>query len=124
MKVETQAWLKSAEGDMILARAALEAQLLGQCLFHCEQAVEKSLKAVWIERSEAGFPPRSHDLSSLADDVRLDLSGDQRRLLQHLYEEYTSGRYPDEEAEYTQESVQIRYDQTEELLAWLRPQLS
>jgi HEPN domain-containing protein len=93
-------------------------------LFHCEQAVEKSLKALWIERAEEGFPPRTHDLVSLADEIGLELSEEQRELLRYLHEVYTSSRYPEEEELYTSDGVRIRYDQTREFVAWLQQQLS
>jgi HEPN domain-containing protein len=124
MKSETQAWLKSTEGDLFLARAALNADFLGQCLFHCEQTIEKLLKALWIEGSEVGVPDRTHELAQLAAELNLPLTAEQGNLLDFLYEQYTSSRYPDEEPEYSKEAVQRVYDQTQEFAGWLRQRLS
>lgn len=47
MKTFIEAWLKKAEGDIITAQRVLEIEpmVLDAACFHCQQAVEKSLKA-------------------------------------------------------------------------------
>jgi len=67
LKQATREWLEKAESDVRIARIVFAASTLDdhQVCFHCQQAVEKLLKALLQER-EIRFP-RSHDLASLAE---------------------------------------------------------
>jgi HEPN domain-containing protein len=60
-------WLAYARSDLALAREGRGSEeiLLESLCYHCEQAVEKSLKAVLIARA-VDFP-RTHNLGILAD---------------------------------------------------------
>lgn len=59
-------WIGKAEGDFVLAVTAMKSRNRlvpdGVC-FHCQQSVEKYLKARLVEAGAA--PPRTHDLSDL-----------------------------------------------------------
>src|SRR5436190_24348899 len=66
MKASTREWITKAEGDFFLASTAMKSRSRlvpdGIC-FHCQQCVEKYLKARLVE---AGIsPPKTHDLSDL-----------------------------------------------------------
>ncbi|HUG16641.1 MAG TPA: HEPN domain-containing protein [Thermomicrobiales bacterium] len=66
MRAETTAWWKHADEDL---KTAAIVQLGGQFYatsWFCQQAVEKSLKAVYIERL-GNLPPRTHDLEFLGN---------------------------------------------------------
>jgi HEPN domain-containing protein len=62
---EVQQWLRKAQEDLAVARRAIADDLSEPGCFHCQQAVEKLLKAylVWNESA----PPRVHDLALLLD---------------------------------------------------------
>jgi HEPN domain-containing protein len=62
---DTRAWLEKAALDMRSARVDLEAvpPILGDALFHCQQAVEKSLKA-FLAWHDTRFR-KTHDLVEL-----------------------------------------------------------
>lgn len=61
---EARAWLRKAEQDLlaaqILQRASGPAAI---ACFLCQQAIEKSVKALLVHRGET--PPRTHDLVEL-----------------------------------------------------------
>jgi len=59
---EVAAWLRKAEGDLRMARLAIETEdpLWDQACFHCQQAAEKSLKAISVACEQP--VPRTHDL--------------------------------------------------------------
>jgi HEPN domain-containing protein len=63
---EIQAWLKKASVDLRAAGVDLAADppLVGDALFHCQQAVEKALKA-FLTAHDAPFR-KTHDLDELA----------------------------------------------------------
>ncbi len=51
MKPETERWVARAAEDLGMADAAWEREYFSSCMFHCQQAVEKLLKAGLIERT-------------------------------------------------------------------------
>ena len=69
MKRTTRAWVRKAESDHRMAgRAAGPADPeYDQVCFHCQQLVEKYLKAVLEELGEV--VPRTHDLDALLDQL-------------------------------------------------------
>lgn len=88
---ETRAWLDQGERDLRLAGAAMREELYDRCLVCCQQAVEKALKALYIKRLLKA-PPRTHDVSSLAEEVGVPGLAP---VLLDLTRWYMAGRYPD-----------------------------
>ena len=69
MKKLTAEWLGKAEDDLDVARTLLKTRPLhtDQICFHCQQAIEKYLKAML---QEAGMPiERTHDIQALLDQL-------------------------------------------------------
>ena len=62
---ETRAWLVRAEEDLAAADLLTGPATLRSALFHCQQAVEKSMKA-FLTWHEKPFP-RTHNLTVLSD---------------------------------------------------------
>lgn len=62
---EVRQWLRKAQDDLAVARRAIADDLFEPGCFHCQQAVEKLLKAylVWNESAS----PKVHDLALLLD---------------------------------------------------------
>jgi HEPN domain-containing protein len=66
MNVVTRSWVRKAERDFKVARGLMLRWVAGYgdaACFHCQQAVEKYLKALLIDWGIAF--PRTHDLSAL-----------------------------------------------------------
>ena len=88
MKDETREWLGFAEENRRAARVTLESRLYNACLQNCQQATEKSLKALLVE---AGAPVRkTHSIRELRGILlarRLDvgLSDEDGDLLDSIY---------------------------------------
>jgi HEPN domain-containing protein len=63
---EIRAWLRKSSSDLRAAAVDLAADppLIGDALFHCQQAVEKALKA-FLTAHDAPFR-KTHDLDELA----------------------------------------------------------
>jgi HEPN domain-containing protein len=104
MKPETMRWVDYAEADLQVASLALQSGYLRIAVFHSHEAVEKLLKAIWIERT-GEEPERTHNLPYLADRLRLDLSTVQKEFLRKLYWQLIPSRYP-EGAEPDREATQ------------------
>lgn len=93
MKPFTQEWLLRAEEDL-KAVALLRSQngLENTCAFHCQQCLEKSLKALIFEHTEN--IPRLHDLAALYARVEHLLTGIDVEMLEEISDVYTDVRYP------------------------------
>lgn len=61
---ETQAWLDRARRDLRAARLLIAGDSNAEALFHCQQAVEKALKA-FLTFHERAFR-KTHDLGDLS----------------------------------------------------------
>jgi HEPN domain-containing protein/predicted nucleotidyltransferase len=124
MRKATAVWLRDVEDECEMAELLLaHGKRRGACL-HSEQAVEKALKALVLERGER--PPRTHDLFELANRVALlgwqvAVPADMLALLNSVYR----GRYPSDEGllpsgEPTPEEAQSAAMAARQVLATVR----
>ena len=94
MKSQARVWLESASDDLsVVAEIIHRDELTHMVAFHCQQAIEKSFKAVLEQYDQT--PPRTHDLIMLhsytQNHIGLEVESD---LLIQLNELYTDSRYP------------------------------
>ncbi len=81
MKKITEAWFIAAREDLVMAQKAFELGIYRHTCFHAQQAVEKSFKALLIDRGKQ--PKRVHDLLELygiIENISLDLSISKKEL--------------------------------------------
>lgn len=95
MKNKTAGWVFFAEKDMLMAKTAIDyAELTGGVAFHCQQAIEKYLKAYLAEHDQA--TQKTHDLLKLYSEVKniqdwgLDVD-----LFREISDIYVETRYPE-----------------------------
>jgi len=95
-------------------------------IFHLQQAVEKTLKAVYIKQNST-MPPRLHDLQKLAGGCKLQLTKDQNRLLKDLTTSYIDSRYPEQwggfPTQVSGEKTAKLIGETKDFIAWLKQKL-
>lgn len=73
MKKITEAWIQSAESDLMLIREIITNTYLTHLVaFHAQQAIEKSFKAL-IEEFELGFI-KTHSLETLYYKVKTQIN--------------------------------------------------
>jgi len=94
MKDETLIWLSYADENLDVAELALEHGHLNACLQNAQQAVEKYLKAVIVER-DLEFR-RTHSIRELVvllatRDIALSVSEDEMDLMDSIY---VPSKYP------------------------------
>jgi HEPN domain-containing protein len=94
MKDETSTWLSYADENFDVAELALEHGHLNSCLQNAQQAVEKYLKAVIVER-DLEFR-RTHSIWELVgllldQDIHVDISDDEMDLMDTIY---VPSKYP------------------------------
>lgn len=121
MEPETQEWLDMSDIDLEMAAAGLERGLYAPCVFHCQQAVEKLLKAMWVGSFRDQPPPRTHNLVDLAQELGL-LSGEREEFLRKLSNQAVVSRYVGREAYSRQVAVEY-YEGARELCGLLRRNL-
>jgi HEPN domain-containing protein/predicted nucleotidyltransferase len=96
MRKATSAWMREAEEELESANVLYEHERYKSACYHSQQAVEKGLKAVMIEKGKR--PERTHDVVELYNAVTAlgvdsGLSVDDAVYLNSIYK----GRYPTEE---------------------------
>lgn len=96
MRKATSAWMREAEEELGSASVLYEHERYKSACYHSQQAVEKGLKAVMIEKGKR--PERTHDVVELHNAVAgmgvdSGLSVDDAVYLNSIYK----GRYPTEE---------------------------
>ncbi|MBI5036562.1 HEPN domain-containing protein [Candidatus Micrarchaeota archaeon] len=89
MREEARNWLEQAKEDLETAEANFQTKRYYACAFFCQQAAEKALKALTIERLHEF--PRTHSLVELGIKVGFGKDED----LIELNPDYTISRYPD-----------------------------
>lgn len=123
MNPDAERWRELATYDLGTAEAMLAAGRYLYVLFCCQQAVEKHLKGLIVERCSI-FPPRTHDLARLAHEAKIVLDGGQDLFLRTLTKYYVGTRYPEEVRvladEATRELSTGLLMQTKDLLQWLQ----
>lgn len=90
-----QEWREIAEYDLDTAEDMLKSKRFLYVVFMCQQAVEKILKAVYIQ-CKGELPPRTHNLLYLADVLEINLREKELMLLSRLNQFYLGSRYPGE----------------------------
>lgn len=96
MRNATAGWLADAQDEVEMAAILLDHRKGRGVCVHCQQGVEKGLKALLLERGRR--PARTHDLVELlnqvmADGWAIELPMDDAVFLNSVYR----GRYPSEE---------------------------
>ena len=126
MDEDIQLWLRCAESDMVSAMALHQIGQQLNAIFHLQQAVEKTLKAVYIKENST-MPPRLHNLQELAGGCRLQLTKEQSRLLRDLTTSYIDSRYPEQwggsPMEVSGEQTAGLIAETKDFIAWLGKKL-
>lgn len=93
-------WQRGANDSLDVAKLCCGAGKYALALFHCQLAIEKALKALYIERHDA-IPPKTHDLLQLVQKIEFPIDDRRRALLDELSDFATLARYSDAEWEYT-----------------------
>ncbi len=93
MTEECKRWVSFAAEDLKIAELALKEGIYNQVCFHCQQCVEKVLKAYLLSRGE--IYPKTHKLSELMACLEGDTFRDVSTQIIALDRFYIPTRYPD-----------------------------
>lgn len=127
MKRETAPWWRQAEADLETARVTFDAGRYYAASWFCQQAAEKGLKALFIERNGPDIP-KIHDLESLGEEVAAPEAVDQD--LSAINPVFSQVRYPDliggpaPVDSFSQDETLEHIEATGRVLTWVLQQLS
>lgn len=124
MEPEIRCWMEYADADLGVARHLLKTyrpQPLEIICYHCQQAAEKAIKAVYIALAIPGGIPRKHDLTFLLNQLRgqLDITPSLRQYADSLNAFGVLVRYPAEIMIEEHDAVQSIF-YAGEIIAWAR----
>ena len=126
MREEIRRWIEFAASDLETAQVLHHAERHPAAVFHCQQAIEKALKGLYIAEVDAMFP-RSHSLAEIAQATSFPRS--QFEFLRELTARYIDTRYPSFPTEKITDIYDHTYSEevlakTEGILKWIQDRLS
>ncbi|MGI8552776.1 MAG: HEPN domain-containing protein [Dehalococcoidia bacterium] len=92
MRAETELWWRQAQADLVTAEVTLREQRFYAAAWFIQQAVEKGLKALYVEQ-RGTLTPRTHNLVQLGRDISAPTNLDAD--LASLNPAFGASRYPD-----------------------------
>lgn len=128
MKDKVFVWLEISEDDIETAIACFKSKRYLWMMVTCQQAVEKMLKAFYLDKKEI-TPPKVHDLTIIAEKAELlsECSNETLKLFDILTEYYFGTRYPNKRIklakECSAEFAENILKNTKEVLLWLKKKL-
>lgn len=119
MKEETKSWLKKAKEDFETSEVNCKNKRYDASAFFCQQAMEKALKALEIEK--LGKFDKTHDLYFLGK--KLNLPQDLLDMCDEISEYYVETRYPDTYAVFDETKVSDAIGKAKKVMAWIKKSL-
>jgi HEPN domain-containing protein len=93
-------WLEGAQHDLESAEAIFNSGRYDWCLYVGHLALEKIIKAVFVEKNDNNIPPKIHNLVRLAELSRIELNDEQKFFLDKVNDFNIQTRYPDYKHEF------------------------
>lgn len=126
MRKEILDWWNQAEDDFDAAEYNFQGEKYYVAAFLCQQAVEKGLKALFLQNKK-GEVPQSHSLIYLATNTSVPKRF--YSFLRELTPKYVDTRYPDAAVDlpsriYDNENTGALLENTREVLQWVRKYLT
>ncbi|MEA3359325.1 MAG: HEPN domain-containing protein [Thermodesulfobacteriota bacterium] len=115
-------WCKSAKHDLESAGSMFESERYDWCLFVGHLALEKLLKAVFVDRNNNDIPPKIHNLVRLAELAKIKTDEKHKFLLDKINDFNIQTRYPDYKLEFykrcTKDFTKKYFDIIKEFYKW------
>ncbi len=120
-------WIETSQHDLESAESIFESGRYDWCLFVGHLALEKILKAIYVDTNNNEMPPLTHKLVRLAELSKIELDENQSFILDKITDFNIQTRYPDYKselykrcnAEYAREYL----NKIKELHSWFSSQL-
>jgi len=120
-------WRDSAQHDLESAESIFDSGRYDWCLFVGHLALEKTLKAIFVDRNDDTAPPKIHNLVRLAELSKIELNNEQKFILDQINDFNLQTRYPDYKLEFYKrcdaEYAKTYLGKIKEFHVWLKSQL-
>ena len=120
-------WLNAAEKDRLAAKHLLDSGDYEACAFHCQQAVEKLLKAVSVKQS-GQRPVHTHDLRALLEESSdLKINAAIEEAVSNISGYYVGARYPLDAVDpgaFKRSLAESAVQKMDEIFQWFLAQIS
>lgn len=119
-ELDISEWLDKAREDLEVAQVLYEKAFFEPTAFHCQQAAEKSLKAVYVHKFAELV--KTHELGFLAEKVSIpkELFSNCERLNSF----FLSPRYPSMREKVSHDDAQLALKDAREVFEWAKATLS
>ncbi|MBM2814153.1 MAG: hypothetical protein HW421_915 [Ignavibacteria bacterium] len=120
-------WLKTSEKDLESASNMFSAGIYDWSLFVAHLALEKLLKALWIQANQQAFPPKIHNLMKLAEQAGIELTEEQVEFFRLVNQFHLEARYQEYKDDFqkiaTKEFSNHNLIKIKEVCLWLKSQI-
>jgi HEPN domain-containing protein len=120
-------WRESAKHDLESAEAIFFSGRYDWCLFIGHLALEKILKALFVERNDNNIPPKVHNIVRLAELSEVVLTDQQKFELDKINDFNLQTRYPDYKLEFYKmwnlDNTKESLDKIKEFYTWFDSQI-
>lgn len=121
-------WLDSSDQDYETMQVLMRNAQYSWSLFIGHLVVEKLLKGMYVKQNfDTPYPPKTHNLLSLAEKCGLELEDKQIEKLQIITQFNISARYDDYKQEFhkkcTKEYTEFQVENIKEIREWLKKKL-
>ena len=118
-------WIKSSDEDFITMEILYKNKQNTWCLYMGQLIIEKLLKALYAKNNKvAPHPPKTHDLLYLAEKTGLQLTKEQKILLDTITKFNLEARYDDYKESFrqncTDEYTKTQINNIKEVQKWLK----
>lgn len=116
-------WFNQADYDFVTAKAMLETGRYIYTIFMCHLSIEKALKGIYAKKLKEN-PSKTHNLNYICEEMNFEIPVKFQDFMDNLNNLSVPTRYPDKleklVSEFKKDVTQKIYNQTGELLQWLK----
>jgi len=120
-------WVESSEHDLQTMDKLYSSGIYDWSLFIGHLALEKLLKALFVQNNANKIPPKLHNLVRLAEISKIELDENQRILLDRINDFNIEVRYPEYKNEFyklcTKKFAKEHINSIKELNQWLKSRI-
>jgi HEPN domain-containing protein len=120
-------WQESAKHDLDSAEEIFNAGRYDWCLFVGNLALEKILKALFVDKNDNNIPPKVHNLVRLAELSKISLTDQQKFFLDKINDFNIQARYPDYKFQFyktcDENFAKENLAQIKELFSWFNSRI-
>lgn len=121
-------WCESARHDLETAVDIYNAGKYDWCLFVGHLALEKIIKAVYVDRNDNLIPPKSHNLVRLAELSNIEMEDEKKLSLDKINDFNLQTRYPDYKLSFYKRCdasfAEVNLNKIKELFSWFNSLLT